>query len=521
MRFRGHKGSLFSCGLVAAGVLATAPALAEVKREGTWPAADPKVSLDVTRAPREEAIRKLADAAGWSVVVHAPSTDPVDVHVKDQPASKVLDLLLLDADYVATRDGTLVSIRRAKVEAPSAPKPGAMIPAPGKPSDPEDPSDVDPPDPPDPPEPADVPDPPDPPEPGELPNVAMPPMPPIPPMPAMPPVPPVPPLPPMAGTASASAHPSASASAAVKDMPKERGRDVAITGDDLKVSKKQVVRNVSVVGGDIDVYGIVTGSIRAVGGDVHIHPGARIFGGVSSMGGDVRVEDLGRIDGAVNVAGGVLRRSEKAILGGDVKGEVRTFSSGKGDHDDDDDDDDEMMAAGKSGRRLVESKAAEVGSSFARMALLFVFGTVLLALQTERMDDLKAELVARPMRSFAMGVLGAIGSAAMFLVLCVTVIGIPFALLGALGLFLALAASVCAVLETIGRALVRHRSQNPYLHLGLGCGLFLGATALPWIGPIIGTIVVLLALGVLVSTRGAGLLHKTLRGAQPYRSATV
>ena len=75
------------------------------------------MTIDVSRAPRDEAIRKLAEAAGWSVVVHAPQADLVDVHVKDQPASKVLDLLLLDASYVATRDGSLVSIRRTKAEA--------------------------------------------------------------------------------------------------------------------------------------------------------------------------------------------------------------------------------------------------------------------------------------------------------------------------------------------------------------------------------------------------------------------
>ena len=128
MRFRGGKIGLFSFGLAAAGVLAATPALAVVKRDGTWPAADPKVSLDVSRVPREEAIRKLADAAGWSVVVHAPSADPVDVHVKDQPAGKVLDLLLLDGDYIATRDGTLVSIRHAKADVAKPVPPTPPIP---------------------------------------------------------------------------------------------------------------------------------------------------------------------------------------------------------------------------------------------------------------------------------------------------------------------------------------------------------------------------------------------------------
>ncbi len=134
---------------------------------------------------------------------------------------------------------------------------------------------------------------------------------------------------------------------------------------------------------------------------------------------------------------------------------------------------------------------------------------------------LKAELVSRPMRSFAMGVIGVIGAAGLFLLLCITVVGIPFAVLGALAAALALAASGCAVLETVGRALIRHRSQNPYVHLGLGCALFLGVSAIPYIGVVVGIVVTLLATGILVSTRGAGLLAKLSRGPQPYRSAPI
>jgi hypothetical protein len=449
---------------VAAGILAIAsPALAVVKREGAWPEADPKVSLDVARVPREEAIRKLADAAGWSVVVHAPQADLVDVHVKDQPAGKVLDLLLLDADYIATRDGTLVSIRRATADAP---------------------------------------------------------MPPMPPMPMAAPVPPAPPAPPAPGaTASASATAAPSA-----DRPKELGRDVDVSGDDLRIRKNEVVHNVTVIGGKLDVMGKVTGDVKAMGGNVHIHPGARVFGKVVSFGGDIHVDDDGRIDGDVSVVGGALRRGEKAILHGAVKGEVHQISS-KGhraddDNEDEDDDDDSDAAAGPL-QRMIASKAAEVGATFARMALLFVFGTVLLALQPERLDALKTELVARPMRSFAMGVIGAIGAAGLFVLLCITVVGIPFAILGGLGAALALAASGCAVLETVGRALVRHRSQNPYVHLGLGCALFLGVSAIPYIGVAVGLVVGLLATGILVSTRGAGLLSKIARGSQPYRTAPI
>ncbi len=170
---------------------------------------------------------------------------------------------------------------------------------------------------------------------------------------------------------------------------------------------------------------------------------------------------------------------------------------------------------------MVQSSAGRIGSAFARMALLFMFGTVLLAFAPERMDNLKAELVARPMRSFAMGILGVLGAVAAALVLCVTIVGVPFAVLGVLAAVLALATSVCAVLETVGRALLRHKSQNPYVHLAVGCFLFLAVTAIPVVGPIVAAVIGLLATGILVSTRLAGILQKKNGGAAPYRTSPL
>lgn len=464
MRFRGGKGFSMSCAAALA-LLVASPALAVVKREGEWPEKDKLVSLDVARAPREEAIRKLAEAAGWSVVVHAPQADPVDIHVKDQPASKVLDLLLLDADYVATRDGSLVSIRRAAAatSAPSAPSaPGTSVPSASAPA---------------------VPDAPTPPEaPSALAAPA-------------PPEPPAPPAP-----------------------PGKRGRDRDVTGNSLKIAKNEVVDDVSVVGGSLDVYGTVTGDIDVAGGAVHIHPGARVHGDVSALGGSITIDDGARVDGEIEAVGGAVHRGEKAIIGGAVHGSGQKHSdTGRVD---DDGPEAEEGPPGHLVREATRGTAAKVGGAFARMALLFVLGTVLLALVPERMDLLKEELVARPMRSFAMGVLGLIVGAVAFVALCVTVIGVPFALIGAVAAMLAVLGGMCAVLETLGRALTRHRTQNPYVHLLLGCGLFLAVSAIPVLGPIVAAVVVLLATGLVVSTRVAGLVQRRPAGT-PYRTAAA
>src|SRR5271156_2212981 len=85
---------------------------ATVKHEGTWPDGEKTISIDADGLTRDQAIRRIADAAGWSVVVKAPDQPgaPLALHVKDQSASKILDLILSDGDYVAKRDGAIISI---------------------------------------------------------------------------------------------------------------------------------------------------------------------------------------------------------------------------------------------------------------------------------------------------------------------------------------------------------------------------------------------------------------------------
>lgn len=104
-------------------------ASADVRLDGTWPAESPKVSLDATRVSRSEALKQLAEKASWSLVVKGAGDDLVDVHIKDQPADKVLAVLLADGNWVANNDGGIVSIAQAtgaaadEVSAPTPPTP--------------------------------------------------------------------------------------------------------------------------------------------------------------------------------------------------------------------------------------------------------------------------------------------------------------------------------------------------------------------------------------------------------------
>src|SRR5262245_16699787 len=90
-------------------------ASAKVRKDGAWPDQEKKISLDGDGAARDAAVRELATKAGWSLILpwkdkehRIVGSDRIDVHVKDEPADKVLEMLLMDGSYVATREGNRV-----------------------------------------------------------------------------------------------------------------------------------------------------------------------------------------------------------------------------------------------------------------------------------------------------------------------------------------------------------------------------------------------------------------------------
>ncbi len=147
------------------------------------------------------------------------------------------------------------------------------------------------------------------------------------------------------------------------------------------------------------------------------------------------------------------------------------------------------------------------------MVVLFAFGAVLLALAGDRMEKLELEVAARPARTFALGLVGFFGLATAFVVLCVTVIGIPFAILGALLVVFAAYAGIVAVLGTLGGALIGHRTKNTYLHLAAGCTVFLVIGHIPWIGDLATLALIFFGVGAVLASRVAGLWPRPKNGS--------
>jgi hypothetical protein len=430
----------FSRGLLVLAVLLFgSSALGAVKLVGSWPETDKLVTLDASALPKSEAVRRIADGAGWNVVWASPSTEPIDIHVKKQPATKVLELVLSDGDYVARREGDLIQIERAKAVADA---PVSAPPA-------------------------------------------------IPPPPAVgaPPFPSAPPSVPSAAPDASSDDDDDSNPAPSQRHHKKHHPDRTVLAGTLRVEKGETVNDVSVLSGYAAIYGDVKGDVTILGGNAHLYPGAHVYGDIGMMGGSLRLDDGSVIDGDVEVVGGAVDRAPGAQIHGQVSnGTARGH------------DDEHEEKASK-----VKSAARTFGGSVTRTAMLFVFGAILLALVTRRMGYLEGEVVERPMRSFALGIVGFVTGLVLAVLLCVTVIGIPVAVVGILVAFIAAFAGICAVLTAVGDALLRRWTNNPYLYLAAGCALYLIIGFIPYVGPIVTWLVVpAIGIGSLVATRAAG-----------------
>jgi hypothetical protein len=422
--------------LAVTGILAVAlatgtarRAYADVEHAGAWPTAEQekKVSLALDHVSQREALTKLAEAAGWNLVLRMNDEgEKIDLHVKDESPAKVLDIILDGGSWLAKRDGNLVSIRTAAdAAAPAAVAPAVVAPE-------------------------------------------------------------------HADAAVTSPPPEA------PPLPSVRGADRVVNGDDAVVEKDEIVHDISVVGGDLEVKGTVTGNAVVTGGKMKVVKGAHIVGSATTVGGELDVEDDAQIDGQVGVVGGVLHRGHGAKVGS---------ATTIGDHE---------------GRPGV---LQEIGDALTRSALLFVFGAVLFALAGARMDRLRAEVAAKPMRTFALGIVGFFGAILAVVALAISVIGIPVAIFAIPVAVFASYAGICAVLSTAGKAVLGHKTDSPYVHLLAGCAMFLVLGSLPWIGGLVTFAVIFLGIGSVVASRGAGFVRSGKdappSGGDPYRTIST
>jgi hypothetical protein len=126
----------------------------------------------------------------------------------------------------------------------------------------------------------------------------------------------------------------------------------------------------------------------------------------------------------------------------------------------------------------------------------------LLALAPARLGALRRTIARAPLRSVVAGMMGAVGTLVLGLILVVTLIGIPAAFLLAIIAFLGAYVGLVACASVIGAALPTAALRDkPILQLGAGVGVLFVASLVPGIGSVVSFLAVLVGYGALMLTR--------------------
>nr|MDQ3035878.1 hypothetical protein [Myxococcota bacterium] len=264
-------------------------------------------------------------------------------------------------------------------------------------------------------------------------------------------------------------------------------RDVVTLGGDARIDG-EAFGNVLTLGGDVDVQGVVAGDVVSMGGDIDVAPGGRVRGRIDAMGGDISVADAGGEHGSVQIA---------------VSSEGARAASVERSRDDDDDERD-----GGAHHWLGETLDAAM-----RHALLFLLGLLFMGVAPARLRMLQGTIVKLPLRTLGAGFLGVIAGLLLTIVLVITILGIPAAIVLVLALFLGGYLGLATMASVIGAALPLPALANrPVLQLGVGVLILFVVSRVPVIGG-------LLIFGATIGGLGAVIL--TRLGQKPVPGTTI
>lgn len=261
--------------------------------------------------------------------------------------------------------------------------------------------------------------------------------------------------------------------------PTGAGEDLFVTNN-AYVGKDHVVRDVFVLG-NVVVEGTVTGSVVLFGGNARLVRGARVGKDVIAFGGSVDIDEGVEVGGDVAALFGAMRRGAP----------------------------NQDATRGEPNAEWWPAFFAEVFENLTRSVIAWLFGALLLAIAAPRLNLLREEVERRPLRNLGVGFLTLLGAVMLLIILVFTLIGIPLAVLlaivGAVVTYLA----VSAVPLAVGRRITSHRSDNPYVHLAIGCGVVFVVVSIPVIGTLFSLLGTFVTVGALFSTRLAGLLKRS------------
>lgn len=414
------------------------------------------------RGSLRDALKQLAEAGGLNVVVTGDLDVPAEVYLKNVDAEQALRTVARAYSLKLEQDGGIYALRPLTAG--------------------ERTQDV----------------------------AAVPPLPPVPAVPGVPPAPPIPvlapppPVPPdVADAVAESALDEDEVKERVRDRMKQvrrsgRGsRDVVARGRSLEVGedeqvdsavvyggnlvvKGHVEDDAVVFGGNLEITGHVEGDAHAFGGNVVLGPDAVVEGDVSSFGGSVLKQNGALVEGSTESFGGAnIGRMVAGELKENLKREVKQAAS------------DEEEGSGNGFARFLLWFATLFGVGF--LGQLFL---------PARMKELGREIREQPVRNSVVGLLGSLAMVPITVVLTVTLIGIPVMLALWVVAFLTTTLGFAALAGELGMKLpVLRGRKTQAMVLALGLLLLLGVGHIPVLGPLVLTLVTLVAFGAVIRTR--------------------
>ena len=279
------------------------------------------------------------------------------------------------------------------------------------------------------------------------------------------------------------------------------------------------VGDLTVAGGDLEIDARIAKDLLAAGGSVRLRPntaisgdaivaGGRlvidgaIAGDLRARGGEIRIE--GAVSGDVDLAGGQIIIAPDARIGGDLKYRSRRPAS---------------IAPGSVAGEIVQAKRLQqrIGLQllgvWARIGIFFglaLAALVLYGATPATVDGAVDTLIARPGASISVGLAIFVLIPVVALVLLVTIIGLPLAmLLGAL-YFAGFVPAILTIATWAGGRLAHLVGQSPslwgerFFWLLVGLAALVAVSAIPVVGPLLSLAALLFGIGALTMEIGRG-----------------
>jgi len=269
--------------------------------------------------------------------------------------------------------------------------------------------------------------------------------------------------------------------------------DVSGLAGTIRVTESgRVGGSVAAAAGNVRIDGTVGGDVSAGAGDVRVTETATISGDVAFGGGSILID--GRIDGDVEAGGESVTLGPNAAIGGELRYDAAQFTRDPASTVADGVVNDQNLGSGTPTTMLPSGTAAVYG-----LLANLVLGVILLLAFPAFSARLAGRVATSPGKTGGVGLLTLLGTPIALVLIAVTIVGIPLAVLGAAAFGLGIWVAVVYGQYAVGAWVLRQTGRDDrWVALVGGLVGFAVLGLLPILGGILELIALLLGLGALM-----------------------